>query len=83
MKLLTNPGSNRVIDILKAALTQGGSLDAIAPSLSLFAYEPLAKTLAAFDLALLSPEMGALLRPAGLDAAANYCNNNNDVDDDD
>jgi len=53
MKLLTNAGSDRVIDILKAALAQGGSLDAIAPSLSLFAYEPLAKTLAALARARL------------------------------
>ena len=63
MRLIRNTGNDRVIDLMRPALTPGGSLDVLSGSLSLFAFGELLQDLSALEGARL------LLPPEGSDLA--------------
>lgn len=46
MRILRNAGTDRVLDVIKPQLPSGGSLDAVSPAFSLFAFEALRDELA-------------------------------------
>lgn len=74
MKLLTNTGTDRVVDLLGPGLTAGRQLDVVSPTFSIFAFAALMEGLALLarcrlllppssaDLALLGSEVDRAAR---------------------
>ena len=62
MKLISNTGADRVIDLLRLHLQPGGQLGCVTPAFSLFAYAELRKALTALERVqlILPPDDGAL-----------------------
>ena len=73
MRLVTNSGSDRVIDIVRPHLARGNRLDAITPALSLFAFAEIlrdARKLAGCRLVLPPADDGLELLGGPADRAA-------------
>lgn len=69
MRLVSNTGTDRIIDLLRSGLTAGSELDAVTPTLSIFAFaEILRESIALARCRLLLPPASAELELLGSNA---------------